>query len=245
MVITLGTSSLAEPVSTSKSLWFYLLPPVSNSRADGLNGDRFLRSAPLLRTYMKGTFRLMSPPSCSRTGPCCHCFVFSTSYPRLQPASDSVSASASSASSSAPSSSASSSPDADAFLQNHFTIDESCTRTGKGIANGAKKRPMLEQAVKDAATLAHEAQSIQRTEFDHLQFVTIPASGSIRIEHPLSLKDILRKNPTVKFHEELKVRRKYRVWMTHSLLCSAGRYSYWGDIEVELKDKKLSSYSPN
>ncbi|KAJ7211105.1 hypothetical protein C8J57DRAFT_1539607 [Mycena rebaudengoi] len=81
-------------------------------------------------------------------------------------------------------------------------------------------------------------------EFDHLQFVTIPASESIRIEHPLSLEQILRENPTVK-REELKMGMKYRVWMSHSLLCSVGRYSYWGDMEVELKDKKLSSYSPD
>jgi hypothetical protein len=81
-------------------------------------------------------------------------------------------------------------------------------------------------------------------EFDHLQFVMIPASGSIRVEHPLSLEQILRENLTVR-REELKVGMKYRVWMRHSLLCSAGRYSYWGDMEVELKDQKLSSYSPN
>ncbi|KAJ7211108.1 hypothetical protein C8J57DRAFT_1606001 [Mycena rebaudengoi] len=76
------------------------------------------------------------------------------------PASDSVSASASSA---APSSSASSSPDPDAFLQNHFTIHKNCDRT-KGVANGARKRGMIEQAVKDTATILHEAQSMQRTD---------------------------------------------------------------------------------
>ncbi|KAJ7245718.1 hypothetical protein C8J57DRAFT_1361542, partial [Mycena rebaudengoi] len=80
-------------------------------------------------------------------------------------------------------------------------------------------------------------------EFDYLQFITIPASGSIRIEHPLSLEQILLENPTVK-REELKAGMKYRVWMSNTFLSSAGRYSYWGDIEVELKDKKLSSYSP-
>jgi hypothetical protein len=95
------------------------------------------------------------------------------------PASDSVSASASSASASAPSSSASSSPDADAFLQNHFTIDQSCTRTGAGIQNGAKKQPMLEQAVKDAAILLHEAQSIQRDDPAYALCLDVPHSLSL------------------------------------------------------------------
>ncbi|KAJ7211114.1 hypothetical protein C8J57DRAFT_1256869 [Mycena rebaudengoi] len=72
------------------------------------------------------------------------------------PASDSVSAYASGA---APSSSASS-PDPDAFLQNHFTIHRNCDR--RNVKYGARKRGMIEQAVKDTATILHEAQSIQR-----------------------------------------------------------------------------------
>ncbi|KAJ7211099.1 hypothetical protein C8J57DRAFT_1256854 [Mycena rebaudengoi] len=70
------------------------------------------------------------------------------------------------------------------------------------------------------------------------------------VRHDPINKDLLRDpefdhlHPTVK-REELKMGMKYRVWMSHSLLCSARRYSYWGDMEVELKDKKLSSYSPD
>ncbi|KAJ7221066.1 hypothetical protein C8J57DRAFT_1594184 [Mycena rebaudengoi] len=71
----------------------------------------------------------------------------------------------------------------------------------------------------------------------------IPYMNSSRFRHRV-LSAILRENLTVR-REELKVGMKCRVWMRHSLLCSAGRYSYWGDIDVELKDQKLSSYSPD
>jgi hypothetical protein len=66
-----------------------------------------------------------------------------------------------------------------------------------------------------------------------LQFVTIPASGSIRVEH-------LRENSTVK-RKELKVGMKYWVWMSNSLLNSAGRYSYWGDMELRTKNSRATA----
>jgi hypothetical protein len=54
--------------------------------------------------------------------------------------------------------------DPDAFLQAHFTIDATCTRTEAGITDGAKKRGMIERSVKDAVTIVQGAQSIQRTD---------------------------------------------------------------------------------
>jgi hypothetical protein len=89
------------------------------------------------------------------------------------PASDSVSAYASGA---APSSSASS-PDPDAFLQNHFTIHRNCDR--RNVKYGARKRGMIEQAVKDTATILHEAQSIQRDDPAYALCIYVPHSFSL------------------------------------------------------------------
>ncbi|KAJ7248387.1 hypothetical protein C8J57DRAFT_1724231 [Mycena rebaudengoi] len=52
--------------------------------------------------------------------------------------------------------------DPDVFFRTYFTINANCDRTS--VRNGAKKRPMIEQAVKDAAEIVQEAQYIQRTD---------------------------------------------------------------------------------
>jgi hypothetical protein len=53
--------------------------------------------------------------------------------------------------------------DPDVFFRTHFTIDAtSCDR--RSVPNGTKKRPMIEQAVKDAMDIAQEAQYVQRTD---------------------------------------------------------------------------------
>ncbi|KAJ6465489.1 hypothetical protein C8R47DRAFT_1224362 [Mycena vitilis] len=78
-------------------------------------------------------------------------------------------------------------------------------------------------------------------EFDWMNFITIPASGSTRLELPLPLEEILSETHTVK-HEDLKPGMRYRVWMKQDVLSAIGRYSYWGDLAKELQDKKLSSY---
>ncbi|KAJ6560010.1 hypothetical protein B0H19DRAFT_1069718 [Mycena capillaripes] len=80
-------------------------------------------------------------------------------------------------------------------------------------------------------------------DFDWLKFITVPASGSIRVEIPFPLEKILRSTNGVN-EEDLKPGMKYRVWMRSTFLGHLGLYNYWGDLARDLKDKKLSSYSP-
>ncbi|KAJ7455818.1 hypothetical protein FB451DRAFT_1515549 [Mycena latifolia] len=80
--------------------------------------------------------------------------------------------------------------------------------------------------------------------FSWLKFITIPASGSVRVELPLQLERILLQSPGVN-DEDLKPGMKYRVWMKQGMLSKVGTYSYWGDLAGDLKDKKLSKYSPS
>jgi hypothetical protein len=80
-------------------------------------------------------------------------------------------------------------------------------------------------------------------DFSWLKFKTIPASGSARVELPLPLERILLHTPNVN-DEDLKPWMKYHVWMKQDMLDVVGRESYWGDIAGDLKDKKLSQYSP-
>ncbi|KAJ6560085.1 hypothetical protein B0H19DRAFT_1069784 [Mycena capillaripes] len=81
-------------------------------------------------------------------------------------------------------------------------------------------------------------------EFEWLKFITVPASGSVRVEIPLPLETILRRAAEVD-EEDLKPGMKYSVWMKSSFLGHLGRYTYWGDLAQDLKHKKLSSYRPN
>jgi hypothetical protein len=63
------------------------------------------------------------------------------------------------------------------------------------------------------------------------------------VELPLPLERILLHTPNVN-DEDLKPGMKYRVWTKQDMLDVVGRESYWGDIAGDLKDKKLSQYSP-
>ncbi|KAJ7681928.1 hypothetical protein DFH06DRAFT_1289614 [Mycena polygramma] len=76
-------------------------------------------------------------------------------------------------------------------------------------------------------------------EFHWMKFITIPASGSTRVELPLRF--MLSDSHTVK-REDLKPGMKYRVCTKNEFLTNLGSYSYSGDLAGDLKDKKLSNY---
>lgn len=67
-------------------------------------------------------------------------------------------------------------------------------------------------------------------------FISIPASRPIEIEHAATLDQMLRNSR--RRVDDLKPGMRYRVWMKDDFLHS--RYSYWGDLEDELRGKKLS-----
>lgn len=73
-----------------------------------------------------------------------------------------------------------------------------------------------------------------------VDFITIPASGSVLIEHVLPLEEMLRRS---RFRvEDLKPGMRYRVQM-HQRFLQNITYAYWGDLEGDLKDKGLSNRS--
>lgn len=78
------------------------------------------------------------------------------------------------------------------------------------------------------------------------RWITIPATRSIRIEHEVSLTELLEeeknsyKDGPVRL-EDLKPGMRFILWVRASSLLN-GYYAYWGGLEDELKDKKLSDY---
>ncbi|KAJ7681935.1 hypothetical protein DFH06DRAFT_1463819 [Mycena polygramma] len=87
----------------------------------------------------------------------------------------------------------------------------------------------------------HNKDLLRDPDLKWMKFITVPSNGSTRVEVPLPLELILSETYAVR-HEDLKPGMKYRVWMEESFLDMVGRYSYWGDLAGDLRDKKLSIY---
>lgn len=68
-------------------------------------------------------------------------------------------------------------------------------------------------------------------------FASIPASGTIQIGHALPLEEIVGRGD--RDIESMHPGIRYRVWMKQAFLDSLG-YWYWGCLDGDLKDKKLS-----
>lgn len=103
----------------------------------------------------------------------------------------------------------------------------------------SEKAMPLRLCVTDCPHYAYEpTENRDLNEIGGIDFITIPASGHRRLELPLPLEQMLEVgNRSV---EDLIPGMRYRVWMKHEWLDHAP-YSYWGDVEGDLKDKKFSN----
>lgn len=76
-------------------------------------------------------------------------------------------------------------------------------------------------------------------EMEWTDFFTIPASGSVQIKHALPLERMLLHSLLTT--ADLQPGMRYRVWMKQRFL-ERIHHTYWGDLEGDLKEKKLSNY---
>ncbi|KAF4596349.1 hypothetical protein EYR38_007728 [Pleurotus pulmonarius] len=120
--------------------------------------------------------------------------------------------------------------DADSYIRGAFRL-ECITDPSKSIALSTTTRPHYART---------ETENKDLKEIEWLKFVTVPPkdAGVVRIEHLLPLERMLRREPTVK-REDLRPGMGYRVWKDEQILNDIGTL-YWGALDGELKDKKLS-----
>ncbi|KAG9224683.1 hypothetical protein CCMSSC00406_0002166 [Pleurotus cornucopiae] len=120
--------------------------------------------------------------------------------------------------------------DVDSYIRGAFRL-ECITDPSKSIALSTTTQPHYART---------ETANKDLEEIEWLKFVTVPPknAGVLLIEHPLPLERMLSREPTVKC-EDLTPGLKYRVWTDERILNDVAT-SYWGGLDGELKDKKLS-----
>lgn len=85
----------------------------------------------------------------------------------------------------------------------------------------------------------HKSPSLDLREHDWLQFLTIPAEGSVQITHPLPLSRMFKFEKTLK-PEDLRPGEQYRLRMYNGYVGTM--WWCWGDLEGDLKEKKFSEW---
>ncbi|KAL8936590.1 MAG: hypothetical protein Q9216_004851 [Gyalolechia sp. 2 TL-2023] len=84
-----------------------------------------------------------------------------------------------------------------------------------------------------------EPQSPNLRERDGLEFLTIPANGQVEVRHDMSI-DRMFEHESDRRREDLKPGETYRFRVSSGYLGT--KWWCWGDLEGELKDKKLSAW---
>ena len=113
--------------------------------------------------------------------------------------------------------------------QSAFGALQSITDPSKNISLG-NLRP----------NIRHTDPRLDMKERPWVSLLTIPASGSVSVAHPLSLSRIFKYESSLKPGVDVMPGESYTVRMDERFVGST--WWYWGDLEGDLAEKKLSEW---